>query len=59
MRQRLDQGGGLSNEQRDFRDWCRDQNVPHAVCDSVDGAFQVLREHEIWTPPLAVLVQPS
>ena len=35
---------GLSDGQRDFRDWCRDQGVPFHVVRSADAGLQVLRD---------------
>jgi hypothetical protein len=37
-------GGSLSDNQKDFRDWCAMRGVNHAVCRSADDAEAKLRE---------------
>lgn len=38
------ESGKLSSEQREWRDWCKDTGVFHAVCRSVDDAKETLEE---------------
>jgi hypothetical protein len=38
------EGNGLTKDQRAFRDHCKAQGVPFAVCRSIDDAAETLRE---------------
>jgi hypothetical protein len=35
-------GEDLTPEQEAFRDWCTAHDIPHAVCYSIDRAFEIL-----------------